>query len=194
MIGGMSPMTIGVIISAIVGFIFWSRAKSAGNKVPKEFTTDILLFTRRNQVYRQTVENRGGLMLPDNGPGFVENQRAVVVVRSGRVWRRFTSPAQVEATRGRSSIYVVRENDPTPLTLGAGWKAGYQPAQVDGDTLFDLEDLNTRAAGAKARQEGTSKDAFARLMGLAMVFAVIGTGLIWGGIIAVGLLKGIEVF
>ena len=194
MIGGMSPMTIGLIISAIVGFIFWTRAKSAGSKVPKDFTTDILLFTRRNHVFRQTVENKGGLMLPEHGPGFVEDQKAVVVVRQGRVWRRFPSAAQVEAARGRSSIYVVRENDPTPLTLGAGWKTGYQPAQVDGDTLFDLEDLNTRAAGAKARQEGTGKDAFQRLLALAAVFAVIFTGLIWGGIVAVGLLKGIEVF
>jgi hypothetical protein len=195
MIGGMSPIAIGVIISAIVGFIYLQRAKSGAGKTPKEFRTEILLFTRRNEVYRQTVENRGGLMLPAIGPfGFVENQLSVIAARQGRIWRKYPSAAQVETARRRFTVYVVRENDPTPLTLGAGFHVGYQPSQVDTQTLSDLEDLNTRAAGAIARQEGSHKDAFQSRMALAAVFAVIGTAAIWGAIIAVGLLKGIDVF
>ena len=180
------------IIFIIVGSvgILWFYFTFMRSSVPKRFMTPLYLFTRRFQVYRIEAENRGGLMLPDSGPGYVEQQGAAITRRWGRVWKLWSGPAAIEASRSRETIYIVRENDPTPLTISLGVKGQYQGAQVDNSTFKDLSNLNQREAAANASIEGSTRDANAAKWMIAVLIAVVGAVVAWIGVFAITFIYG----
>lgn len=158
--------------------------------VPKQFRTPLHLFTKRKQVFRIEAETRGGLMFPDKRPGYVEIEAAVITKRSGRVWKSWGGQEAIEAGRKREVIYVVRENDPTPLTIGLGAAGGYQGQQIDNETFEDLSNLNQRAAASDAQIDGASKDLVASRMTIALIIGVTGAVLAWGGVFALTVIHG----
>jgi len=170
--------------------VFWLFLTYVKKDVPKTFKTALYLFTKRNQVYRIDAENSNALMLPEKGPGYVEIQPAVLSRRWGRVWKRSGSPEATEAARKRETIYVVRENDPTPLTLRYGADKGYQGKQVDNATFSDLSNLNQREAQANATLAGSARDTAASRLMIAVIVAVVGAMAAWGGVFILAYLYG----
>lgn len=179
---GNQTLIIFAITTVIAGFWwYWTQIKSS---VPKRFLTTLYLFTRRNQVYRIEAENRGGLMFPDKigSPSYVERQTAALTRRWGRVMNRSKTPAGTDNKRHRERIYIVRENDPTPLTVSLGIAGQYQGEQIKNSEFKDLSNLNQREAAASARIEGSSKDSVANKLMIAVVIAISGAVLAWGAV------------
>ena len=188
MMEGLSQYYIYILIGA--AGVFWLYLSYIKSDVPKKFRTALYLFTKRGQVYRIDAEHSNGLLLPDKGPGYVEIQPAVLARRWGRVWKRADTPEATEAARKRETIYVVRENDPTPLTLRYGRDKGYQGKQVDNATFSDLSNLNQREAQANATLDGNSRDTAAARLMIAVIVAVIGAMAAWGGVFILAYLYG----
>ena len=127
-------------------------------------------------------------MQPDDlgSPGYVERQSAAITRRWGRVWKR----SNEDTNRRRERIYIVRENDPTPLTISLGKTEKYQGEQIDNDEFKSLSNLNQREAAANARMEGSSSDQIANKLMIATVIAVCGAVLAWGGFYALIMMHG----
>ncbi len=186
----ISPQSlIGFGISLVVLAVWWYM-KRGHKSLPQSFVTPLYLFTRRNQVYRIEAENRGGLMLAVGQPGYVERQSASLTRRWGRVWKSSVTPAATDANRSRERIYVVRENDPTPLTISLGVEGEYQGDQIGNQEFKDLSNLNQREAAANARIEGSTRDAAANKLLIAVIIAVSGAVVMWGVVGAVMLIYG----
>lgn len=177
----MNSMTlIGLAISIPVCiYLYMTYFRSSGATVPKQFTTTLRLFTRRHKVHEVAVENRNGIMFPDSGPAYVEIQSAAIVSRSGRLWKSAESPEAVEAARKRDVIYITRENDPLPLTIGLGSDQGYQGEQISHDFFSDLSNLNQREASATATAEGSTHDSLQGKLMIALIIAVGGAVGAW---------------
>jgi len=173
--------------SALVFWIYLTYFREQGLE---QFRTALYLFTKRNQVHRIVVENHNGLMLPESGPGYVERQQAAIVRRWGRVWVRSTDPRLLESARSRETVYVVRENDPTPLTIGYGAKSGYQGKQVESDEFDALSNLAQRDAAAQAKQAGNQRDLWQSRLTIAVIIAVVGAILSWAGVVFVAYTQG----
>ncbi len=162
------------------------------SKVPAKFRTTLYLFTKRNQVYRIEAENHEGLMLPDEigSPGYIERQGAAITRRSGRIWKTGKSPAAIDANRSRERIYIVRENDPTPLTIALGAENNYQGEQIKILEFKALSNLIQREAAANARIEGSANDNVANKLMIATIIAVCGAIFAWVGFYALLVIYG----
>ncbi len=167
-------------------FIVYKSYTGGSAKSPKKFTTPIFLFTRRREVYELMVENKGNIMLPERGYGYVERVKAVIIYRYGRVWKQYFDPKVTENSRKRKQIYVVRENDPAPLEID-NFKGGYRGETVTKEELEIHQDANTRTATFEGLLEGSPRDEIARRMSVAVIVSVSITMIVW---LLVALTKG----
>jgi len=188
----MSSITlIGLAISLPVCiYLYMTYFRDGGAKVPKQFTTTLRLFTRRHKVHELQVANRNGIMFPDHGPAYVEIQSAAIVTRSGRVWKSFKSPEAIEAARKRDVIYIVRENDPQPLTISLGSDKGYLGPAITHDAFADLSTLNQREASATATAEGSTQDQLQNKLMIALIIATAGAVGSWALFFALSVIYG----
>lgn len=131
-------------------------------------------------------------MLPDEigSPGYVERQGAAITRRSGRLWKAGKSESSRDAHRSRERIYIVRENDPTPLTISLTAKNNYQGEQIKNLEFKALSNLIQREAAANARIEGSTSDNAANKLMIATIIAVCGAVLAWGGFYALLVIYG----
>ena len=129
-------------------------------------------------------------MFPDSGPAYVEMQSAAIVTRSGRVWKSFTNDEAIESARKRDVIYVVRENDALPLTIGLGAEKGYQGDQISHDFFDDLSTLNQREASATATAEGSTNDNLQNKLMIALIIAIAGAVGSWSLVFGLSVIYG----
>ena len=174
----------------VMGIIFWLYLTYIKSPANKQFRTPLYLFTKRRQVYRIDAENRGGLMLPDKGGGFVEVEGTALVRRWGRVWKLWASDSAIESARNREVIYVVRENDPTPMNMAYGVEHGYQGKQIEEARYKELSNLNQRQAASQAKMEGASRDAVVSRLMIGVVISIVIAGLAWGTFFVLTVLQG----
>jgi len=176
----------------VMGVILWLYLTYIKNDSQPQFRTALYLFTQRNQVYRINAENRNHLMLPETGPGYVEQTGTSLVRRFGRVWSVGESESAIEALRNREVVYVVRENDPTPLNITYGAENGYQGKQIDNVRFKELSNLNQRQAAAQAKIDGAGRDAVVSRLMIGVIISVVIAGLAWGTFFVATFIKGSE--
>lgn len=174
----------------VMGVVFWLYLTYVKDPGTKQFRTPLYLFTKRRQVYRINAENRGGLMLPDVGGGFVEQEGTALIRRWGRVWKLWQSESAIEAARSREVIYVVRENDPTPMNIGYGVEHGYQGKQIEEARYKELSNLNQRQAAAQAKMEGAGRDVVVGRLMIGVIVSIVTAGVAWGAFFVLTFLQG----
>tara|TARA_R110000851_G_scaffold202997_4_gene354818 strand:- start:42 stop:665 length:624 start_codon:yes stop_codon:yes gene_type:complete len=174
----------------VMGVIFWLYLTYVKDPGTKQFRTPLYLFTKRRQVYRINAENRGGLMLPDKGGGFVETEGTALIRRWGRVWKIWTDLSGVESARAREVIYVVRENDPTPMNMSYGVENGYQGKQIEEARYKELSNLNQRQAAAQAKMEGAGRDAVVGRLMIGVIVSIVIAGAAWATFFVLTIIQG----
>jgi len=189
---GFLPIIIGSV-AAVVLYLVWQRFGNAGAGVPKSIETSVVLFTRRHSALVTEAANHGGLLLTKRAGGYAEMPNTDHQIRSGRVWKRWGTPEQTDAARSRRTVYLLREDDVSPLDLSAGVAAGYVGRRLTHEQFTGLKDLNARASATMGVKEGSARDHLGRMFGIVMVLAVGGGVLAWGALIVAGILTGVKV-
>lgn len=83
----------------------------------------------------------------------------------------------------------IREDDPTPMSLAAGYANRYQGAQLTKEEQDRLRSNATRRAVTEHKRKGTQRGTIVRLMAWAAFASVIIVGLTWLAVPVIGLLK-----
>jgi len=174
----------------VLGVIFWLYLTYVKDPGTKQFRTPLYLFTKRRQVYRINAENRGGLMLPDKGGGFVEQEGTALIRRWGRVWKIWPSETATESARSREVIYVVRENDPTPMNMSYGVEHGYQGKQIEEARYKELSNLNQRQAASQAKMEGAGRDVVVGRLMIGVIISIVIAGAAWATFFILTVIQG----
>lgn len=177
----------GFVVLGVIWWIYLTYVKDPG---PKQFRTPLYLFTKRRQVYRINAENRGGLMLPEKGGGFVEQEGTALIRRWGRVWKSWPSDTATEAARAREVIYIVRENDPTPMNMSYGVEHGYQGKQIEEARYKELSNLNQRQAAAQAKIEGAARDVVVGRFMIGVIVSIVIAGAAWATYFILTVIQG----
>ncbi len=167
---------IGIIGAGI--FLVYKNYQGGSARSPRRFTTPLFLFTKRKEIFELKVENRGNIMLPARGYGYVERQGLNLAYRFGRVSKTNFDPKITENSRRRKQIYIVRENDPAPLNI-YNFDGGYRGQPVTREELEGYENANLREATMVALSEGADKNITGSRMSMAVVISISITGIIW---------------
>ena len=180
----MFPASFDLIQIAVIGiigagiFLVYKNYQGGSARSPRRFTTPLFLFTKRKEIFELKVQNRGNIMLPARGYGYVERQGSNLAYRFGRVTKQYFDPIITENSRKRQEIYIVRENDPAPLEIH-NFEGGYRGKTVPREELEKYENANLREATMIALAEGADKNISASRMSMAVIISISITGIIW---------------
>lgn len=185
----LSVQNIMIAGGAVVALFIFRQFGATNPKAPKKFQASLILFTV-SQVYRLIAENKGGLLVTESHGGYGETVGSAVLIRSGRVMIPPRSLEHANALRSRRMAYLVRLNDPTPLTPALGVGKQYMGTRFSHEDYRRLEDLNTRAGAAQAIAQGTFKDAALSKLGWALLIMGSFAGVSWLAIVIMAIASG----
>lgn len=124
------------------------------------------------------------------GVGAVASLRdSVYPVRYGHIVLPVRDRGHAALMRKVALSVWVREDDPTPLSLAAGYQNRYQGARLTKEEQDRLRSNTTRMAITEHKRKGAQKSQIVKLMGWALIASIIIVGLTWLAVPVIALVK-----
>jgi hypothetical protein len=83
----------------------------------------------------------------------------------------------------------IRQDDPNPLSLAAGWETGYQGGHLNHRSLARIQSNSARTAVADHKRKGRYRDKLTAMLALILAVSAITAGLVWLSVPVMGFVK-----